>query len=465
MWTAVDNADYGNRITGIGRDADGALNQKQSKSQIDGANVTVALGDTIKETNASNDNTIINDKSFFVFGDNGEEGEFTTELQDNEDQDLMHIDRIYKVEKTINFANTNLTFGVDKIDDAEDYPLYLVVSEDDEFTKADSFYELTDGKVTIESHKLANGAYFTVAAHVPVPEEAVELVEGTDGKITITIPFDEDVALTNGEGFTVKVDNVDLTGAIFTVDPTDPKKVIITLPTGTDVTDKEVKISYNGTGNLKGTNGVPVNGFEKVAEDSFAAALTITKPDAQVTVSKPEITGTAEAGSEVKVIIKKKDGTEIVATSDELTVDEDGKWTFTPSEDLEDGEYTVEVTATKDGKTATKTKDFTIFPKQLVDYTEVTGVRDVDPDGVTYNETGQFEVPSGVEEFTFKDGDKEKKATKDPTMGEWTFTEKAVVDKEALQNKYDEVKDLTSSPYTAATWGLLKRHETKQRMY
>src|SRR5699024_2326246 len=81
MWTANDNTDYGNRITGIGRDDGGSLNQKQSRSQVDGANVTVALGETVEESNEANENTFANDKSFFTFSDNGEDAEFTTTLE------------------------------------------------------------------------------------------------------------------------------------------------------------------------------------------------------------------------------------------------------------------------------------------------------------------------------------------------------------------------------------------------
>ena len=69
--------------------------------------------------------------------------------------------------------------------------------------------------------------------------------------------------------------------------------------------------------------------------------------------SKPIFEGTSTAGSTITVEIKDKDG--IVVDSPTVTVDADGKWTFTPTNDLIDGEYTVEVTAKKDGK-STKTE-------------------------------------------------------------------------------------------------------------
>ena len=81
MWTATNNTGYGNHITGIGRDDNGALYQKQSKSQVNGANITIALGDVIKATNAENLNTITNDKTFFTFSDNGVAATYDTIIE------------------------------------------------------------------------------------------------------------------------------------------------------------------------------------------------------------------------------------------------------------------------------------------------------------------------------------------------------------------------------------------------
>ncbi len=67
-WTA--DATYKSRITGIGRDDSTALNTKQSLSADTGF-VTLALGTGVPITNEINSNTITNNKSFLVFGDNG----------------------------------------------------------------------------------------------------------------------------------------------------------------------------------------------------------------------------------------------------------------------------------------------------------------------------------------------------------------------------------------------------------
>ncbi|MGG2987165.1 Ig-like domain-containing protein, partial [Brevibacillus formosus] len=358
MWKASNNTGYGNRITGIGRDEAGALYQKQSKSQVDGANVTLAIGNAIQETNARNTTSIAEDKSFFVFSDNGGDVTFETPIT-KDTESLKRIGRTYKVEKT-NWQDTDITLHVDKVAGASAWPLYLVVSEDEQFDQNDAFYPLTDGTATLNSAELANGHYFTIAATVPVPTAAkIEETVADGNKITVT--FDRGVELTDLTGFTITVDGtaVENSGLTFKVDENDATKLVITLPAGTNVSDKAVNISYDGLGNLKGTNGVPVGPFNKNVEDS-GATLTITEPSANpVTVTKPVFKGTSTAGSTVTVEIKDKAGN--VVDTPTVTVDAEGNWTFTPTQDLKDGEYTVEVTATTiDGKSAKATKSITV---------------------------------------------------------------------------------------------------------
>ncbi|WNC14800.1 Ig-like domain-containing protein [Brevibacillus brevis] len=74
--------------------------------------------------------------------------------------------------------------------------------------------------------------------------------------------------------------------------------------------------------------------------------------------SKPMFEGTSTAGSTITVEIKDKAGN--VVDTPTVTVDADGKWTFTPTNDLTDGEYTVAVTATIDGKSTKAEKVITI---------------------------------------------------------------------------------------------------------
>ncbi len=207
----------------------------------------------------------------------------------------------------------------------------------------------------------------------PAPT-TVALEQTVVGGNKVTLTFNQNVTLTDLEGFTITVGGQEVT-PIFTVDPTDSKKIIFTLPDGTEVTNKEVKVVYNGTGTLKGVNGTAVIDFEKVAEDPYNAALQITKPDASVNVTNPTIKGTVHVGtttpSTVSVVLKDANNQVVDGASGTATVDGSGNWTFTPPTDLADGTYTIVATATDGQQTATKTHTFTVTTKAPVDKSQL----------------------------------------------------------------------------------------------
>ncbi|OUQ87019.1 hypothetical protein B5G50_18960 [Brevibacillus brevis] len=474
MWKASNSTGYGNRITGIGRDEVGALYQKQSKSQVDGANVTLAIGNAIQETNAQNPKTIAEDKSFFVFSDNGGDVTFETPIT-KDTESLKRIGRTYKVEKT-NWQDTDITLQVDKVVGASEWPLYLVVSGDEQFDQNDAFYPLTDGKVTLNSSEFANGNYFTIATTVPVPTAAtIEQTEADGNKITLT--FDQGVELTDLTGFTITVDGtaVENGGLTFKVDENDATKLVITLPAGTNVSNKAVNISYDGLGNLKGTNGAPVDPFNKNVENP-GATLTITEPSTdRVTVKKPEFKGTSTAGSKVTVEIKDKDGN--VVDTPTVTVDAEGDWTFTPTQDLKDGEYTVEVTATTvDGKTAKATKSITVdtTPTQpVVDKSKLQAkageikTENLKADDYTTESWEELQKALQKAEAVLADPNATQQEV-DEALSALTKARDGLkkqdeptptVDKTKLQAKADGIKaeDLKEEEYTSASWAELKQ--------
>ncbi|WP_216675500.1 S-layer homology domain-containing protein [Brevibacillus sp. HB1.3] len=474
MWKASNNTGYGNRITGIGRDEVGALYQKQSKSQVDGANVTLAIGNAIQETNAQNTTTIAEDKSFFVFSDNGGDVTFVAPLT-KDTESLKRIGRTYKVEKT-NWQDRDITLQVDKVKGASEWPLYLVVSGDEQFDQNDAFHPLTDGKVTLNSAEFATGHYFTIATIVPVPTAAtIEETVADGNKITLT--FDRRVELTDLTGFTITVDGTPLEngGLTFKVDENDATKLVITLPAGTNVSNKAVNISYDGLGNLKGTNGAPVDPFNKNVENP-GATITITEPSTdRVTVTKPEFKGTSTPGSKVTVEIKDKDGN--VVDTPTVTADAEGNWTFTPTQDLKDGEYTVEVTATTvDGKTAKATKSITVdtTPTQpVVDKSKLQAkageikTENLKADDYTTESWEELQKALQKAEAVLADPN----ATQQEVDEALTALTKArdglkkqdeptpTVDKTKLQAKADEIKaeNLKEEEYTSASWAELKQ--------
>ncbi|AVK82285.1 hypothetical protein C3943_01275 [Lysinibacillus sp. B2A1] len=207
------------------------------------------------------------------------------------------------------------------------------------------------------------------ALKAPKPTSVALTQTVTDGN-KVTLTFNQEVELTDLTGFTVMVDSTPVTPT-FKVDPTDNKKVIFTLPNGTDVTNKEVKVIYNGVGNLKGkgAKGAPVENFEMVAEDPYSAAFQITKPEAVTANSKPTIGGKVDVTttpSTVTIVLKNdKDEplqVDVAATVDPLT----GEWTFTPPTDLPDGTYTIIATATNGQQTVTKKHTFIVATTPIV---------------------------------------------------------------------------------------------------
>ncbi|HEY8915144.1 MAG TPA: hypothetical protein VIM87_01870, partial [Chitinophaga sp.] len=156
MWTASKNTGYGQRITGIGRDDNGALLQKQSRSQLDSAIVSIAVGTAFAASNKENSTIINNDLSFFTFSDNGGAVTFTQPVSGLGDVTLRQA-RIYKIDRT-NWAKSNIRLALMDGDSTE----YLLVSSDETFGAGDQAYQLdARGLVNIDSDLLPDGAYFT----------------------------------------------------------------------------------------------------------------------------------------------------------------------------------------------------------------------------------------------------------------------------------------------------------------
>lgn len=435
MWTVNNNMGYGNRITGIGRDDNGVLYQKQSKSQAEGANVTIALGDTVAASNEDNGNNITKDLSFFTFSDDGKTAQYDESdiLEPNTNHKLKKLERIFKVEAT-NWEPADVTLKLDVTEDPVTpvYNYYLLTSSDgvsfdnppvryklneveqkyevtvnsDElqyFTFAKVYKEdlktLVDGIPTtyVEDHYTADSwsAFDTAkknaedvlaegtSSQKSIDEAGVALTAGEVGltlktpttaaldvvaKI-ITIPFEYDAMLAASDvkdGFTVKFDGqdtpVDIKNIVFDAAS---KSLKITLEDAVALdNDSKLTVEYKATSkNINGPFDKEVGNFNVLAEDPFYAALTIGQPSGTiVSESKPTLSGKVEAGSTVDIVIKDKAGNPIANAGGAAIINGD-TWTFTPSVELDNGEYTIEVTATKGGKTATKTKDLAVVDK------------------------------------------------------------------------------------------------------
>lgn len=117
--------------------------------------------------------------------------------------------------------------------------------------------------------------------------------------------------------------------------------------------------------------------------DSDEPNLTVTEPapDTNTTETQPDVVGTTDLDATVSVIIRDAQGNEIEtlpATVDPVT----GAWTVTPTNPLAEGDYLIEVTATRpNGKTTTITVSLT------VDTTAPTLTIAQPADGSTTNDT------------------------------------------------------------------------------
>jgi len=335
MWTASENTSYGHRITGIGLDGAGGINQKQSKSQAEDAIVTIALGNTIEALNKENTGEITNDLSFFTFSDNGATASYNTIIDNaNLPATLAHendstnttkmMPRVFKVEKSATWADQTITLKVDGVD-LNSYQYHLFVNDSDNtFPKATTTAYPVDqatGTVTLDSSaKLVNGSFYTFVQYVD-KTDLETLVNATDAE-----------NLQQG-------DYTSSSWSLFQNALTDAKAAL----TDSGKTTAEVKAALDALNTAKAN----------LKEVTSLPTISVTAPTGTVTTGKPTFKGTATPGSEVSV---KVGGIILTATADA-----DGNWSVIPDTDIPDGAYTVEVTASIDGETSTPvTKEITI---------------------------------------------------------------------------------------------------------
>ncbi|OME91801.1 hypothetical protein BK124_26900, partial [Paenibacillus amylolyticus] len=180
IWDAQENAVYTHRITSIGRDDQSGLMQKQAKAQEQGSTLTIALGNSVEDTNSANKNEFSKDSSFFTFGDNGASTEFKTPIT-KDGKKLLGMERIYKVQKA-NWTESQITLQVAETGGNPALPQYVVISNDAQFDGQDSFHLVENGQVTLNTSNFGPNSYFTIAtAATPLTVPDVSL---TDDELT-----------------------------------------------------------------------------------------------------------------------------------------------------------------------------------------------------------------------------------------------------------------------------------------
>ncbi|WP_231687070.1 Ig-like domain-containing protein, partial [Bacillus sp. JCM 19034] len=315
-----------------------------------------------------------------------------------------------------------------------------------------------------------------------VPE--VQTVEVNEpNKIEVT--FDRPIALEELEGFTIEVDGEEVEVTNFDIDG---DKLTLTLGTNIEAGDSVTVRYVDEEGELEGTNGEPVKSFEEEAtnhlfvdktalqekveetedlvvtdytekswkelEEALAKArevldneeatqkevdealsklkesldgltlkVEITEPKESVNVNKPTITGTATPGSEVTIELEDEEGNKVTGTA---TADEDGNWTYTPDEPLENGTYEITVTAEKDGKTSepvTGSIEIEVIPEPKPEVTVEEPTEPIEEATPTF--TGTATPGSLVTiELTDSEGNKVTGTVTADEEGNWSYTPK-----------------------------------------
>jgi len=185
--TIVWNGDatYQNNITGIGRDDDSGLNQKQSKSINANTLVTISKSNEITTTNQLNNGIFSANDSFILFGDNNLATTYSSYTGGFETETKMA--RTWKVQRKGSDTG-NVTIHCSDIS-----AKYLIVSPNSNFSSSVTEYLLDNNMAT--NVVLTNGCYFTFSECNSVPIDITTLNQNVcpNKLYTITATVGNDV--------------------------------------------------------------------------------------------------------------------------------------------------------------------------------------------------------------------------------------------------------------------------------
>ncbi|PSL33797.1 putative secreted protein (Por secretion system target) [Dyadobacter jiangsuensis] len=167
VWNATNNAAYSKNIAGLAKDDASALNQKQSRSNVNGQQVLIGTTG-LSGTNAGN-GTSLSDGQFLIWGDNGGAKSLSVGITGIVDLNLR-FGSIWKVQNTGNVGTVRVTWP------AGIPGLHLLQSSDAVFDASDTRTDMTGNTQTINGVAynytdvtLADGQYFTFAGYVVGP--------------------------------------------------------------------------------------------------------------------------------------------------------------------------------------------------------------------------------------------------------------------------------------------------------
>ncbi|HRP89335.1 MAG TPA: T9SS type A sorting domain-containing protein [Edaphocola sp.] len=171
VWDATVNNGYHKNIAGIARDDNGALLQKQSRSENTAQQLVIGVGN-LEDLNMDNSGTLA-DGQFLLWGDNGEANSFADyqpTLRPAHGINLL-MKSVWKVQNTGSVGTVRVAWPEGNEN------LTLVLSSDATFDLSDQFINMSANTVTVNGITynyadvtLTNGEYFTFGSlikHAP----------------------------------------------------------------------------------------------------------------------------------------------------------------------------------------------------------------------------------------------------------------------------------------------------------
>lgn len=207
VWDATANFAYNNNIAGIGRDAVGGINQKQSKSINLGQHLLIGCGTSLADNNLLNLNSMTNGQ-FLIWGDNGQSKTLTVPLiYAAPGGDVNNrFAAIWKIQNTNSVGQVTVAWysGIDN--------LHLIRSTDATFDVSDEFIPMT-GTIQVNGTTyntatitLNNGDYLSFAGFMEGPGGVVANlafwykpesgISTTAGKVSSWVDQKNDIEIT-----------------------------------------------------------------------------------------------------------------------------------------------------------------------------------------------------------------------------------------------------------------------------
>jgi hypothetical protein len=152
LWSTTANTGFNNRVSGIGRDDDAQLDQRQSRNTADAGLLSIGLGG-VAASNALNATAFSSNKAFVLWGDNGRAltGVESNGVLTPQSGDVDRVKRKWKIVETNTVGSTRLVWNKASVDAA--FPnsalggLALKVADDTALTTNPVYYTLTEATV------------------------------------------------------------------------------------------------------------------------------------------------------------------------------------------------------------------------------------------------------------------------------------------------------------------------------